>query len=288
MSEHDNVVPDAPTDALPAVLAPDGFDYTQLDEVVAAQVRESADRIKRYGRRIAAGVIAIGEELLKVKGRLEYGQWLVWLKAEFWMTDRTAENYMSPARRFGDKSEIVSILPLTVVYALSAPSIPEELAMEIGAGVAAGTIAPTAPAVRAAITALTTPQATEATPESEPGDSPDDELDNSPDDEPALLTQADMRRYRHAVNERIRAFLDALITFLASEDPGAEDARYSWMDWRGRIAYWLDTLPPDQQPLIRGRLSVLAKAMGQAVEINVAQYGTSGGDLESAGDVQSK
>jgi hypothetical protein len=40
------------------------------------------------------------------------------------MTERTARNYMNAAAECGTKSEIVSVLPPTALYALSAPSTP--------------------------------------------------------------------------------------------------------------------------------------------------------------------
>jgi hypothetical protein len=59
-----------------------------------------------------------------VKQQLPHGQFGAWLQAEFGMTERTARNYMNAAVEFGAKSEIISDLPATTLYALSAPSTP--------------------------------------------------------------------------------------------------------------------------------------------------------------------
>ncbi len=43
------------------------------------------------------------------------------------MTDRSARNFMRVAERFEDKSEIISDFEPTVLYALAAPSTPDEV-----------------------------------------------------------------------------------------------------------------------------------------------------------------
>ncbi|UGB28689.1 DUF3102 domain-containing protein (plasmid) [Methylorubrum sp. B1-46] len=64
-----------------------------------------------------------------MKELLGHGNFLPWIKDEFGMSDRTALNFMRVAERF--KSEIVSDLPPTVLYALAAPSTPDEVKDEI-------------------------------------------------------------------------------------------------------------------------------------------------------------
>ena len=59
---------------------------------------------------IREDVIAIGRDLLRAKALLEYGQWMPWLRAEFNMTSRTAENYMNLAERLGYRFETLSNL----------------------------------------------------------------------------------------------------------------------------------------------------------------------------------
>jgi len=75
-----------------------------------------------------ASVLEIGRDLLAVKEQLEHGQFREWLSCEFGMT---AQNYMQAARAFGDKSEIISLLPQALVYQLAAPSTPAPVRDEI-------------------------------------------------------------------------------------------------------------------------------------------------------------
>ncbi|MEY9782287.1 hypothetical protein [Sinorhizobium fredii] len=47
------------------------------------------------------------------------------------MAERTARNFISVATRFGDKTAIVADLQPTVVYALAAPSTPDDVVEEV-------------------------------------------------------------------------------------------------------------------------------------------------------------
>src|SRR5260370_32489743 len=82
--QHDDVVV-TPTSEHVVV-----FDYTTLDNDVAADARETALRIKG---RFKSFYLDTGKDLFAIKGRLEHGQFNRWLVAEFQMTIRTAENY---------------------------------------------------------------------------------------------------------------------------------------------------------------------------------------------------
>jgi hypothetical protein len=63
-----------------------------------------------------------------VKNALEYGQFGTWLRAEFAWTERTAQNFIAVAERFGPRSEIISDLKIdpTAAYLLAAPSAPDQ------------------------------------------------------------------------------------------------------------------------------------------------------------------
>jgi hypothetical protein len=56
-------------------------------------------------------VIDIGRLLIEAKAQIEYGQWLTWLKAQGFVSDRTAERYMA-AVEFADRFDTVSNLKL--------------------------------------------------------------------------------------------------------------------------------------------------------------------------------
>lgn len=64
---------------------------------------------------------------MAIKKDLPHGQFLPWIAAEFEMSDQTAQNFMNVCARFG--SQIPNYLEFkpTVLYALSAPSTPDEV-----------------------------------------------------------------------------------------------------------------------------------------------------------------
>ena len=115
-----------------ATLAPEngknssGFDYGQLDRDAAEVVRAAAAEISERKLEVGAGIIAIGNELLKAKAKLQHGLWQAWLEIECDMHIRSAQRFMRAAKSLSDKSDIVSFLPPSTIYDLAAPSIPEE------------------------------------------------------------------------------------------------------------------------------------------------------------------
>lgn len=108
-----------------------GFDYGAVPADVAAEAREVAALVRQAHARTVETIIAMGRELLRVKGRLDHGQFGRWLDAEFGAGARTAQNYMTAAERFAGKSETVSYLPTATVYQLAAPSTPERVRQEV-------------------------------------------------------------------------------------------------------------------------------------------------------------
>ena len=88
------------------------FDYGQLDRDAAEIVRAAAAAISEHKLAVGAGIIAIGNELLKVKAKLQHGLWQGWLEVECDIHIRTAQRFMQAATALGDKSDTVSFLPL--------------------------------------------------------------------------------------------------------------------------------------------------------------------------------
>ena len=74
----------------------------------AVVARTAAERIKLRLKRTVEDIIEIGRELTAVKDELPHGQFLPWIAAEFEMSDRTANDFMNVANRFGGKSEIIA------------------------------------------------------------------------------------------------------------------------------------------------------------------------------------
>ncbi len=98
-------------------LAP--FDYSQLDDDLAARARTSAERINRWRRDT---VIAVGNELLEMKEALGHGHFGDWIVREVKFSPASARNYMAVAREFGAVPLITSVLPLSTVYRLAGTS----------------------------------------------------------------------------------------------------------------------------------------------------------------------
>jgi hypothetical protein len=104
------------------------FRYDLLDTSVADKVRTAASRIRDKVKKTIEDIIDVGNDLAAAKAALHHGEFGQWLKAEFGWGERTAQNFMSVADRFGSKSEIVADLSIqpTAAYILAAPSVPDE------------------------------------------------------------------------------------------------------------------------------------------------------------------
>jgi hypothetical protein len=102
-----------------------GFDYAALEPDIASEAKDAAERIHNIRRQTTAGIIETGERLKTIKDRLPHGQFQPWLAAEFGMSDRAARLYMNAANFAAGKTETVSVLQPTTVYALAAPSTPD-------------------------------------------------------------------------------------------------------------------------------------------------------------------
>ena len=113
------------------------FDYTSISSDVAEDARAAAARIRH---RMVANIGEIGRELCAVKKRMPHGTFVRWVKAELGINPRSAENYMNAALFLEGKSESISHLPSTAIYALAAPSasqsIVDRVVAELDDGVA--------------------------------------------------------------------------------------------------------------------------------------------------------
>ncbi len=109
------------------VVVTSGFDYAALGDA-AEQVRTSTEKIRKILHKTIEDIIEVGTELLAVKEALPHGQFGKWLAAEFGWRERSAENFMSVALRFGGKSAKIAELKIqpSAAYLLAAPSVPDE------------------------------------------------------------------------------------------------------------------------------------------------------------------
>ena len=106
------------------------FDYSLFDADLSAYLREKTTGIKRLVRRSGQDIINIGQSLIDVKGKLEHGQFYLWLETEIGLNYRTANRFMSVAERFKSEQLLdLDILP-SALYELSAPSVPETATKE--------------------------------------------------------------------------------------------------------------------------------------------------------------
>lgn len=97
------------------------FDYTALPADVGAEAKAAAASIKEHMR---GAIIDVGIDLIRIKDRLPHGEFGKWLKAEFRMTKRSAQRYMSAAA-LARKCDTVSDLRPKTIYLLAAPSTPQ-------------------------------------------------------------------------------------------------------------------------------------------------------------------
>jgi hypothetical protein len=115
-----------------------GFDYAALPADLAAEAADVAERVRGRHRQTVETILEMGRDLLAIKARLPHGQFGAWLDAEFGGVARTAQNYMRAAEAFGARTETVSHLPPTTLYALASPSAPESVRAQVLARLDAG------------------------------------------------------------------------------------------------------------------------------------------------------
>ena len=77
-------------------------DHEGIAVADAVEIRQIAIRIRSRQRNRVADMLATGADLVAVKDKLKHGRFKDWLKAEFDMTDRTAQTYMRAARVLGE------------------------------------------------------------------------------------------------------------------------------------------------------------------------------------------
>ncbi len=109
------------------------FKYEQLDRETAAFIRQQTGEIKLWMKQTALGAIEAGEKILKIKEKLNHGQFLDWVELELECHYNTVVGLMRAAKVFGPEKERVaqSGLGLSVVYLLSQGNIPPEMREEV-------------------------------------------------------------------------------------------------------------------------------------------------------------
>jgi len=99
------------------VLPAPTFDYTQLSSESAATLQSLVPEIKKAHRLAVNELAEIGKHLNTAKTLLRQGLFGEWLKQEFRLSERTAQNYMRLAL-LPEEIRNVADLPLSVLYKL--------------------------------------------------------------------------------------------------------------------------------------------------------------------------
>ena len=87
---------------------------------------ERANRIRQLQADVQRGIIEIGFELIAAKKEVGHGNWERWLQNEFSWTQRTANNFMRMAERFGKMENVFHFQPSTLQAMLTLPEGDEE------------------------------------------------------------------------------------------------------------------------------------------------------------------
>jgi hypothetical protein len=84
-------------------------------------------------KRTVEGIIETGERLQRVKQRLQHGEFMTWVENEIKCHYSTALHFMRVWETFGEQKEQIADVGInvSVLYLLSAPSMPEQLRTEI-------------------------------------------------------------------------------------------------------------------------------------------------------------
>lgn len=104
---------------------------------VVVTLADRANRIRKLQADVQRGIIQIGEELIAAKEQVGHGNWSAWLETEFSWTQRTANNFMRVAERFGKMENVFQFQPSALQAMLALPEGTEQ--EFIDAQAAAGT-----------------------------------------------------------------------------------------------------------------------------------------------------
>lgn len=109
----------------------EGVTGVTKDWTAKKRLEAVANEIRQYLKQTAQNVFLIGQKLIEARGLLPHGKFEAWAEAETGLTIRTAQRFMSVARRFEGKGDIMSLLPPTVIYQLASPSTPDSAIDEV-------------------------------------------------------------------------------------------------------------------------------------------------------------
>lgn len=102
----------------------DNFIVSPISETITLD--ERANRIRKLQADVQRGIIEIGQELIAAKAAVGHGNWSAWLEKEFSWTQRTANNFMRVAERFGKLENVFQFQPSTLQAMLQLPAGDEQ------------------------------------------------------------------------------------------------------------------------------------------------------------------
>jgi hypothetical protein len=102
------------------------WDYSALSDDDRITIRNHTMTIKDCERKLVQHAITIGNALIAVKKRLDYGDFSDWCWAEFNLKHSTAENLMNLAKRAPEFPNVWEF-GLSILYQLSSPSVTPEV-----------------------------------------------------------------------------------------------------------------------------------------------------------------
>ena len=103
---------------------------------VVVTLDDRANRIRQLTANVTHGIIQIGFELIAAKTEVGHGNWNNWLEKEFSWTQRTANNFMRIADRFGKLENVFQFQPSQLQAMLALPEGDENefIAVQADAG----------------------------------------------------------------------------------------------------------------------------------------------------------
>lgn len=108
------------------------FDWSQLAERDRTEIEQRSNSIRSRHARLACETIAEGMDLMAIQSKLNHGQWLQWLSAEYPADARTAQACIKGAKMFAHlSSEALESLSRSVLFLISRETCPETARQEI-------------------------------------------------------------------------------------------------------------------------------------------------------------
>jgi hypothetical protein len=118
------------SDDLAPALAYNYLALAERDAYAAATVRSAATAIKDALAKSSKEMILVGRQLAIAKGKLDHGEWLPWLEAEFGWSEWTARRWINLAETYGNRA-LVPDTTMKALYLLASPDTPEEARAEV-------------------------------------------------------------------------------------------------------------------------------------------------------------